>query len=284
MICGYVITKNEENNIEACLDSLFRVAKNVVVVDSESIDATCEIAKAKGATVFVNPFENYSLQRNVAISKVRELFNPEYIITLDADEVMTDEMIEDINSKVSSNELKKNDIFLMNLRVIFDSRSLKWGGFQRSWLPRLVKADLAVYENRQVNEHMEFNQSVTFGRLNGHLINKQTHSWEEYISKHNRYSTLESQARLYAKMNSGKKITLKEATKFPYLRRRWLRQNIWDYLPGRPALRFIQIYLVNLGILDGRAGFRRALFEAWQEMCTDLKFEELMSKGKSTDS
>ena len=69
--------------------------------------------------------------------------------------------------------------------------------------------------------------------------------------------------------------TLGQALRRPDLRRRWLRERIWRRLPARPAIRFAQVYVLMGGALDGRAGFRRAVFEAWQEMCTDLKAEAL---------
>jgi len=113
------------------------------------------------------------------------------------------------------------------------------------------------------------------GQLDGRLVNDDVTSWEDHIAKHNRYSTLEAQARVQLRRGQAEATTWSEALLRPYLRRRWLRQHVWDRLPARPAVRFVQIYVLAGGILDGRAGFRRALFEAWQEMCTDLKAEEI---------
>jgi hypothetical protein len=50
---------------------------------------------------------------------------------------------------------------------------------------------------------------------------------------------------------------------------------VWNRLPGKPVLRFVQLYVLSGGFLDGAPGFRLALFQAWQEMCTDLKYEQL---------
>ena len=99
---------------------------------------------------------------------------------------------------------------------------------------------------------------------------------------HIAHSTLEAQARIRLKERLDERVSAREAFHLPYLRRRWLRQHIWDKLPAKPAIRFIQIYLLSLGLLDGKAGFRRALFEAWQEMCIDMKVEQLDSRVKLT--
>ncbi len=278
-IAGYVITKNEERNIQRCIESLSKITANIVVVDSESSDNTLKLAESLGALCFVNPFENYSKQRNFAVEKVKEHFNPNFIITIDADEWLTDDLIDDLNSRISENLLDQYDIYLLHRQINFENHTLKWGGFQKTWLPRVFKTNLAHYENREVNEHLSISPEASIHKLKGYIVNDDVMSWEDYISKHNNYSTLEAKERLNLRVNIDQKIDLYQAVKLPHLRRRYLRQHIWDKLPAKPALRFIQIYIVGLGLLDGRAGFHRALFEAWQEMCTDLKYQQLKNNS-----
>ncbi len=274
-IAGYVITKNEEQNIQRCLTSLLKVTKHIVVLDSESTDTTIQLAQSLGAQCIVNKFENYAAQRNVAIEKTKEIFNPDYIITIDADEWLTDDLVADLNCRIKANALYEYDIYLVHLQILFDNKTLKWGGFQKTWLPRVFRTDIATYGTRVVNEHISISPKVSVQKLKGLLINDDVVSWEDHIAKHNKYSSLEAKERLNLFLGSESKINIKTAIKLPHLRRRFLRQHIWDRLPAKPALRFIQIYIVGLGILDGKAGFHRAIFEAWQEMCTDLKFQKL---------
>jgi len=273
-VVGYVLTRNEEDKVARAIRSLASVCAHVVVVDSESTDRTAEIARGLGADVVIHPFEGFSAQRNVALDHVRSTYDPDYILTIDADEWLTDELVADLGARIGGSALTE-DVYLLHLCIRFDGRELRWGGFASTRLPRLFRPGAGRYENRVVNEHLSLNPGATVGQLGGRLVNDDVTSWEDHIAKHNRYSTLEAQARVQLRRGQAEATTWSDALLRPYLRRRWLRQHVWDRLPARPAIRFVQIYVLAGGILDGRAGFRRALFEAWQEMCTDLKTEEI---------
>lgn len=273
-IVGVIITFNEERRIERAVTSLRAVTDDIVVVDSESTDATQEIAERLGAEVVTHSFEGFSAQRRWALEYVVEAHGPDFVLSLDADEWLTSELVSDLRHRVQSDCLDA-DIYLVNLRIGFDGRLLRWGGFANTWLPRLFRPGSATYETREVNEHLAASEGVSIERLLGYVVNDDVDSWEDHIAKHNRYSTLEAKARIRLGDGSKRHITAADAVRLPYMRRRWIRQHIWDRLPARPALRFAQIYVLAGGFLDGRAGFRRALFEAWQEMCTDLKAEAM---------
>lgn len=275
-IVGVILTRDEEANVARAVDSLRPVVDTVVVVDSESTDATCALARQRGAVVVVHPFEGFSAQRNWAIEHVVDTYHPDLILSLDADEWLSDDLVADLNARAAGGALTA-DAYLLHRRIRFDGRFLRWGGFANTWLPRLFRPESARYEDRGINEHLALVPSARLDRLRGHLVNDDVTSREEHIAKHNRYSSLEAQARLSLRAGRSERTSLLDAVRLPYLRRRWLRQHVWDRLPARPAIRFVQIYLLAGGLLDGRAGFRRALFEAWQEMCTDLKTEAILA-------
>ncbi len=277
-LAAYVLTRNEAPRIRRAITSLLEVTSNIVVVDSESTDETRSIAEGLGADVVVHPFEGFSAQRNWALDYVENHYHPDYVLSLDADEWLSDDLAASIRARVLDGTLGDRDVYLFHRQIRFDGRVLKWGGFANTWLPRLYRVDVGRYEDRTVNEHLRLSTDATIGRLEGYLVNDDVDSWEDHIDKHNRYSTLEAQARVALRADRAAKTTVGEAVRRPYLRRRWLRQHVWDRLPARPALRFIQIYLIAGGFMDGRPGFRRALFESWQEMCTDLKAEKLESE------
>jgi hypothetical protein len=277
-LVGYVLTRNEENNIERSVRSLAAVCQHVVVVDSESTDATVEIAREQGADVVVHPFKGFSAQRNSALDHIGATYDPDYILTIDADEWLDDVLLADLWDRIERNALTA-DVYLLHREIRYDGRALRWGGFGSTWLPRLFRPTSGRYEARVVNEHLALVPWATTARLAGRLVNADVTSWEDHIAKHNRYSTLEAGARVQLRRGEAQPTTLREAVARPYMRRRWLRQQVWDRLPARPALRFVQIYLVAGGFIDGRAGFHRAMFEAWQEMCIDLKAKELEPSG-----
>jgi glycosyltransferase involved in cell wall biosynthesis len=279
-LVGYVLTLEEERSIGRAVTSLQAVADRVVVVDSGSTDGTRAIAASLGAEVVVHPFESFSAQRNWALDYVTSTLAPDFVLSLDADEWLTEDLVADLCRRMDFGRLGA-DVYLLHRRIRFDGRDLRWGGFANTWLPRLFRPGVGRYEDRAVNEHLDLTPEAIIDRLDGHVVNADVGSWEQYIAKHNRYSTLEAQARVHRRSGPTASTTLSDARRRPYLRRRWLRQHVWDRLPCRPGIRFVQTYLLTGGVLDGRAGFHRALFEAWQEMCTDLKAEALAHRDPS---
>jgi glycosyltransferase involved in cell wall biosynthesis len=270
---GCILTKNEARNIRRAVTSLQSATDVVVVIDSESTDETREIAEALGAEVLVRPFDTYPAQRNWALRQIADRHGDVWVFSLDADEWLSDELAAELRSKASTLG-RDADQYIVKLRRRFDGRVLRHGGFGVTWLTRLMPAASTTYEGREVNEHVAVPNGGRVGKLDHWLEHADVDSWGDYITKHNRYSTLEAQARV-SNRAATRTVTIKDARRDRTLRKRWLREHVWSRLPARPAIRFIQIYVVFAGFLDGRAGFRRALFEAWQEMITDLKSEEL---------
>lgn len=277
-LAGYVITLNEAERIARAVRSLQSVCEAVLVVDSGSTDATIEIARSLGCEILSHPFAGFSRQRNVAIDELVRRHAPDYVISIDADEWLDEELVADIRERILTGE-PQYDVYLLHLRSYFDGRLLRWGGYSRTKLPRIFRPGLARYEAREVNEHLAVERAARIGTLEGYLINADVISWSRHIAKHNQYSTFEAEARVNLLRRAAAATTLASAIRYPYLRRRWLRERIWNRLPGRPAIRFLQIYVLSGGLLDGRAGFRRAVFDSWVEMCIDLKTEELLRSG-----
>jgi glycosyltransferase involved in cell wall biosynthesis len=271
---GCILTYNEERNIRRAVTSLRAAADTVVVVDSGSTDATCDLARNLGAEVLVRPFDSYPRQRNWALHEIAERHGDVWVFALDADEWLNDDLVAELH--VRRPTLGRDaDVYIVKRRCRFDGRLLRHGGFGRTWLLRLVPAVGGFrYEDRAVNERITVPPSTRIGRFDAWLEHDDVADWEHYVTKHNRYSTLEAEARVFAS-RAGPGVTFADVRRDPSRRGRWLRERIWNRLPARPAVRFVQVYVLWAGWLDGRAGFRRALFEAWQEMMTDLKAERL---------
>jgi len=268
-LVGCILTRNEARNIRRAVTSLQSATDVVVVVDSESTDDTRGIAKTLGAEVLVRPFDTYPAQRNWALRQIAQRYGDVWVFSMDADEWLSEDLAAELRAKAPTLG-RDADHYIVKLRRRFDGRILRHGGFGVTWLTRLMPAATSTYEGRAINEHVSVPDGWRVGTLDHWLEHADVDSWDDYIAKHNRYSTLEARARASSDA-AGATITLREVRRDRTLRRRWLRERIWNRLPARPAIRFIQIYVV----CDGRAGFRRALFEAWQEMTTDLKTAEL---------
>ena len=118
-----VLTKDEQIHIERCISNAMRVSNEVYVVDSESTDNTCSLAEALGAEVVEHPWPgNQSEQFNWALDNLP--LKSEWVLRLDADEYLTDELIEELYEKVPQLPADVSGIILP-LRRIFLGRQIK---------------------------------------------------------------------------------------------------------------------------------------------------------------
>lgn len=279
-LAAYVLTLNEAGQIADAVASLTQLTDHILVVDSGSTDATVEVAQGAGAEVRARAFDSFSEQRTFALDCVVERFDPAWILTIDADERLSPELIDEIRDKIVAPSAGQDfDAYVMPRLVRFEGRLLRFGGFSGTRLLRLYRPTAGRYEMRSVNEHFALAPGKKLGTLKSPIEHSDVTSWERHIAKHNRYSTLEAQERAAAARGRRDAVTLGQALSTPYLRRRWLREQAWNRLPAKPLLRFVQMYVVSRGFLDGGPGFDMALFHAWQEMCTEQKFRELMDHG-----
>lgn len=152
-IVGYVLTLDEEDKIAHSLTSLQRVADRVVVIDSGSTDATREVATRLGADFLAHPFSSFPAQRNWAIDQVVARHAPDFIVTIDADEWLTDDLVAELRGLAEHGRLDA-DVYMFHLRIRFDGRDLRWGGFANTWLHRLFRPHAGRYGDRIVNEHL----------------------------------------------------------------------------------------------------------------------------------
>lgn len=277
-VVGYILAFNEERTIAEAVASLREVADFVVVVDSGSADRTVDRATGAGAECVVHTFDNFASQRNWALDHLRATRGGTWCVTIDADEWLSPELVADLRVRLQD-DAETADVVLLCLRTRFAGRILRHGGFQRSKLPRVFRLESARYEARGVNEHLHVANTTAVTTATGFLEHRDVASWENYIAKHNRYSTAEAAVRVEREHVSLTSVGFRDAVRLPHLRRRWLREQVFGRMPARPLVRFLHVYVFAHGFLDGNAGFRRALFEAWQEMCTDLKAEQLRSRG-----
>lgn len=282
-IVGCVLTHDEESNIGEVIASLKKVTNRILVVDSNSTDGTIEVAEGAGAEVLQRAFDSFSKQRNWALDEIGRKHGVVWVLALDADERLSPGLASEIKRRWA--EESDIDIYLIRRQLVFAGRTLRFGGFSKTRLPRLFRLDAGRYEDREVNEHFVPGKRARMASLGEPLVHLDVSSWEHYIAKHNRYSTLEALARLRRKQ-SGERFgwttffrSALDARRRPHLRRRWMREQLLDRVPGKAFLRFVHIYLLLGGFLDGSAGFKAALFQAWQEMTTDLKYREMIRKA-----
>ena len=265
MISALILTKNEEINIERCIQSI-SWSDDIVVLDSFSDDRTVELAEKLGARIETRSFDNYAAQRNAALALD---FKNEWILMVDADEVVPPELQREINSVIT--EVPESvAMFQMRRKDYFFGRWIRHASAYPTWFGRLIRKG-AVQVEREINE--EYHTSGEVHKLQEHLVHypfsKGIAFWFE---RHNRYSSMEALALIdevaepfrFCAMWTG------EST----VRRKALKQLAYR-LPGRPIIVFIYLYVVRMGFLDGLLGLRYSIMRSMYEYMIDLKVAEL---------
>ena len=266
-----ILTRNEERHIERSVRSALRLTPHVYIVDSHSADRTAEIARRFTANIVFGHFSTFSEKMNWAIDNLP--IQADWVLVLDADESVT-EALRSVLLRVASSPVAEvpEAAFHVNRHFVFLGGVIRHCGYYPSWNVRFFRRGRARYEEREVHEHMVADGPVGF--LAGDLVHHDRRPLEHLIAKHNRYSTLE--ARAIAVQGGGPGDGL-PARFFggPLERRRWIKRNIYPRLPAKFAFRFLWMYLVKLGFLDGVTGWRFCLFIAAYELQIEQKIVEL---------
>jgi glycosyltransferase involved in cell wall biosynthesis len=271
MISVLILTLDEEVNLEACLKSV-QWSDDVTVLDSYSSDRTVEIAKDFGARVLQRRFDNERTHRTASLQagfKYPWVFNP------DADEIATAELIEEMH-QVAADPSRPEVAYRMRGKTMFMGKWLKYSGLYPTWMCRFFRPEKVAFE-RSIN--LNYKIDGPEGRLNGHYLhytfNKGLTAWFE---KHNRYSLLEAEETL--KSLRGGRVRWRDLVVGDAVERRRALKELSFRLPCRASLRFLYMYLVRRGFLDGRAGFTYCRLIALYEYLIQLKVKELQLRER----
>jgi glycosyltransferase involved in cell wall biosynthesis len=268
-----VNTLNEESTIRKCLDSV-RWADEIVVVDSYSHDRTVEIAHEFTDQVIQVPFTGageLGAKRNWVMSNVK--FAHEWVLMLDADDIIPERLATEIGSAL---EDPRVDGFLISQEYHFMGRPLKHS------LGKLYQLKLFRHGHYRCDEavHEEPIFTGTIGKLTCQYIQVREINMEEYIRRHNAYSTRE--AELYFRLRSEPlAFGPRDFIRADPLKRKQLLKRIWVRMPMRPPILFLIFYFARLGFVDGMAGLRFALVRGLAyEYAVGLKLAELQKQAR----
>ena len=239
-----ILTKNEEARLAACLRSV-ATCDDVVVLDSGSTDRTVEIARTLGARVFVHPFRDFAQQRNHGMDTVP--FRHPWVFHLDADEVMTPELIAECAQLDPAGPF---DGYYAAPRMMFHGHWLKRCTDFPAWQARCVR--VGRFRFVQAGHGQREAPGLRLGFLRGTYLHDisvaDLAAWER---KHRRYAREEAAAFL-----AEGETSLAPLWRGPSLARRRTLKRISYALPARPLLRFIYQYFLRLGFLDGAPAWR----------------------------
>jgi glycosyltransferase involved in cell wall biosynthesis len=230
MLSVIIIAKNEAHNIERCLKSL-SFAQEIIVLDSGSQDKTVEIAKQYTSKVFETDWQGYGVQKQRALM----LATCPWVLNLDADEVIDDALKSEILQAIHQNEI---DAFRVPIQMCFYGKPLRF-----SWSPqrhlRLFKRDGARFSDDLVHEKIILPNHARVSKLKSPIWHYSFKDLSHAIEKLNRYSSYSAKERV----RFNKKTSFLGA----------IFSSVWM---------FIRCYILQGGILDGRAGYIFAVMSA----------------------
>ena len=210
-----IITKNEEIFIEDAIKSA-SFADEVLVLDSDSVDRTCEISKKMGARVEKHKWLGFGKQKNLAVN----LSSNDWVFILDADERITSNLQRELTSLLKN---PLSDGYLVPRLNRFFGKNIKTCGLYPDYSLRLFKKNKGKFNDVEVHESFQIDGKVS--KLKNHMIHLAYDNVEEFVNKQKYYSDL-----------SNKKKNLLKAILSP----------CWT---------FFKIYILRRGFIDGWHGF-----------------------------
>jgi (heptosyl)LPS beta-1,4-glucosyltransferase len=253
-ISATIITFNEESNIKAACESV-AWADEVVVVDSNSTDQTRELAEACGARVITNTWPGFGAQKQFAVEQAKH----EWIFSLDADERVSDELKNSIESLRRTKESDLADGYEVARRTYYQQRWIRGGGWYPDRQLRLFRKTKGHWKERHIHESVTMNPGARVGRLAGDLL----HYTSQDAAHHHR-------------MIGERYAPLAALQMFEDGR----RTSVLAVASAGPAA-FIRSLILKGGLRDGFAGFTIASFAAHHAF---LKHLMLWEKQRSRES
>jgi hypothetical protein len=246
-ISAILITLNEEKNLEACLDGI-RWVDEIIVVDCGSRDRTREIALKYTEKFHYRAWESFSRQKAHALA----LASNEWVLSLDADERVTEELAEEIRQAAGSATL---DGYLLKRANYFLGKLMTGTGWQHDYQMRLFRKSRAAITERLVHEGFEIDGTV--GRLSNPLKHFTYTSLSGAFQKMNEYSSLEAIEYAGSRKSSGGAIFL------------------------HPLSAFLRSYVSRKGYRDGMHGLVLSLINSATTMLLYMKIWEIRRNGKT---
>ncbi len=263
-------TRDEARNITLAVRSAKTLGR-VLVLDSGSTDDTQHLARDAGAEVFENPFVSYAKQKNWGLDNLP--LTGEWVYFLDADELITAKLRDEIALLVDKPGHATG--YYINRKLFLFGRPIRFGGLYPSWNLRLFRRGKARYEDRSVHEHMICEGPTAY--LKQTMLHIRLDTVQRYIKKHVHYANLESDEWVRHRFGVGGGAKADRLFRDTLRVRQWLRRNAWPRMPFRPMLRFLYMYILRLGILDGRVGLHLAILTSQYEYMIGLLYREKVS-------
>ena len=245
-----MICYNAEKTIEKALSSI-DWADEIIVVDSFSTDRTLEICKKFDVNLFQKEWQGYGEQRRWSVKQAKY----DWIFVIDSDEEVSNDLRKEL--LIIKDEKTNSDVYSMSWKVYYMHRWIMHSGWYPNYKERLFNKNKASWNENELHEKLNYDGVAM--KLKGDLYHYTYSDIEDQVEKLNNYSSIAAED-LYAK---GLKPSLIRA----------IISAIW---------RFLKIYFLKAGFLDGAAGFIIGVMESYYVMLRYFKHAEMNSSNKVT--
>jgi len=246
-LSAVVLTKNEEDNIRPCLESVVGWADEIIVVDDGSRDNTRQIAGEQAHRVLSRATDNEGAQRNWAYAQASR----EWVLALDADERVTPELQDEIDKVLPGTSCQA---FAIPSRNYIGATWVRYGGWYPASKLKLFRQGRFRYEEVEIHPRI-FVDGET-GTLTKDILHRSYRNFEHFLEKLNRHTTLEAQKWL----RTGQRMTAGRISR-------------------RTVDRFFRSYLRKRGFKDGLTGFMVAYFASMYQILSYAKYREMREGG-----
>lgn len=265
-----ILTKNEEQNLPLCLESVKGFAKRCVVVDSGSTDRTVEIAKSMGADVYNHPFENYAKQFNWGLENAN--ITTKWTFRLDADERLTPALCEELSELMSVHSDDDVNGISMQAWMFFMGKKLTHLKHPKRKL-MVFKTGLGRIEDRKMDEHTILSRGTAVSAQE-RFLHYDFKNMTFFINKLNWYATREMQD--YFDYINGKEAEIDSEDNLISAKRQ-KKFGFYYKMPLflRPVLLFFYVYFCQGRFLDGKEGLIYCfMYHCWYRFLVDAKIFE----------
>jgi len=245
-----ILCKNEEDRLHRCLSAL-KDFEEIIIADTGSSDSSLEIISQYEVKLYKDDWVNFSHNRKILFERA----SCKWIFWLDADEVVSPSLVEEIKNKILNNDADVS-AFEMNRMVYFEDQWIKHGGWFPDWVLRVFRSDAWHMEMNAVHESLHINGKKV--RLNNILEHYSFRSWEDLHQRSKFYESLWVKDR----MSRGKKVSKLS----PYTHASFV---------------FFKNLVLRRGFLDGKLGLQIVLLntkEVFRKYCSLLKAIEESKK------